>query len=179
MQDFSVIKSKIKHLNHILAISILITSFAAFSQNDENSELFNILKANDSLLFNVGFNTCDLSQFENLMTDDLEFYHDKSGTTNSLSQFMDVMKNGICSPSNNFKVRRELIKGSLEVFPLYNNGVLYGAIQRGEHRFYEKNMNQPEEPEKAGSIAKFTNLWILDNNQWKIKRILSFDHKMI
>ena len=104
-------------------------------------------------------------EFENLMSDDLEFYHDKSGITNSISEFINVMETGICNPSNTFKARRELIKGSLEVYPLYNNGVLYGAVQTGEHRFFEKNMNQPEKPEKAGSTAKFIHLWILGDNQ--------------
>ena len=85
------------------------------------------------------------------------------------------MKNGICNSSNTFKARRELVDGSLKVYPLYDNGVLYGAIQEGEHRFFEKNGNQPE---KAGSTAKFTHLWILDHNQWKLKRILSYDHHL-
>ena len=39
-------------------------------------------------------------------------------------------------------------------------------------------MNKPEKPEKAGSTAKFIHLWILEDNQWKLKRILSYDHKM-
>ena len=164
-----------KQLKHLLIISILLTGHNIFAQIDSNSELFNMLKANDSLLFNIGFNTCDLSQFENLMSDDLEFYHDKSGVTNSKSEFMNVMKTGICNPSNTFKARRELIKGSLEVFPLYKNGELYGAIQIGEHRFFEKN---GEQPEKTGSVAKFTHLWILENNYWKLKRVLSYDHIM-
>ena len=89
---------------------------------------------------------------------------------------MEALKTGICNSSNTFKARRELIKGSLEVYPLYNNGILYGAIQTGEHRFFEKQENQPE---KAGSIAKFTHLWILDNNQWKLKRILSYNHQSL
>jgi len=164
-----------KQLKHILYFTMILTGFSSLAQVDQSSELFNTLKTNDSLLFQVGFNTCDLAQFENLMADDLEFYHDKSGITNSFSQFKDVMKAGICNSSSPFKVRRELVEGSLEVFPLYDNGVLYGAIQMGEHRFFEKNMNQPE---KAGSIAKFTNLWILENNQWKLKRILSYDHQL-
>jgi hypothetical protein len=88
---------------------------------------------------------------------------------------MEVMKTGICKPSNTYKARRELIKGSLQVFPLYDNGVLYGAIQTGEHQFFEKNLDQPE---KIGSLAKFTHLWILENNVWKLKRILSYDHKI-
>ena len=167
-----------KQLKHLLIISIVFAGHHIFAQNNSDSDLFNTLKANDSLMFNVGFNTCDLKQFENLMSDDLEFYHDKTGITNSISEFINVMKSGICNPSSTFKARRELIKGSLEVYPLYNNGILYGAIQTGKHRFFEKNMNQPEKAEKAGSTAKFIHLWILEDNQWKLKRILSYDHKM-
>jgi hypothetical protein len=164
-----------KHLKPITLYLLLFVSFNCLAQKDEDSELFNTLKTNDSLLFEVGFNNCDLSQFESLMADDLEFYHDKSGILNSVSQFMEVMKTGICKPSNTYKARRELIKGSLQVFPLYDNGVLYGAIQTGEHQFFEKNLDQPE---KIGSLAKFTHLWILENNVWKLKRILSYDHKI-
>jgi len=163
-----------KSLNYLLAATNLVLSFSNQAQVSEDSKLFNTLKTNDSLLFEAGFNQCHLNEFEKLMAKDLEFYHDKSGTTDSLLQFLDVMKNGICNPSNTFKARRELVEGSLEVFPLYDNGVLYGAIQTGEHRFFEKNNDQPE---KAGSIAKFTHLWILDNNQWKLKRVLSYDHQ--
>lgn len=167
-----------KQLRYILATTNLLLSFSNQAQVEQDSELFNTLRTKDSMLFEVGFNQCDLSQFEDLLANDLEFYHDKSGATNSLSQFLEVMKTGICNPSNIYKVRRELVQGSLEVFPLYNNGKLYGAIQKGEHRFFEKNLNQPETPEKAGSLAKFTNLWILNNNTWKLKRILSYDHKL-
>jgi len=163
-----------KQLKHVLIFTILLGSFTGIAQIDKDSELFRTLKTNDSLLFEVGFNTCDLSQFETLMADDLEFYHDKSGVLNSVSQFLEVMKTGLCNPSNTYKARRELINGSLKVFPLYDNGVLYGAIQTGEHQFFEKNLDQPE---KTGSIAKFTHLWVLENKVWKLKRILSYDHK--
>lgn len=164
-----------KQLKYILLTIMFLVSFTSLAQVDKDSELFRALKANDSLLFEVGFNTCDLSQFENFMADDLEFYHDKSGVTNSLSKFLEVMKTGLCKPSNTYKARRELIKESLEVFPLYDNGKLYGAIQTGEHRFFEKNNDQPE---KAGSIAKFIHLWVNEEGQWQLKRVLSFDHQL-
>ena len=35
------------------------------------------IMSRDSLLFNIGFNTCDVSQFENLLSNNFEFYHDK------------------------------------------------------------------------------------------------------
>jgi len=69
---------------------------------------------------------------------------------------------------------RKLNNESLEVYPLYNNEVLYGAIQEGTHEFYEQYKG--EEPRKT-SEAKFTHVWILENNQWKLRRVLSYDHQ--
>ncbi len=171
------INQKMKQVHYIL---ILITTLSIGiinpikAQVSEDSELFQKLKTKDSLLFNVGFNNCDISQFQNLTTDDLEFYHDKAGIQNTQDVFISAIKTGICNKDNPYKSRRELVEGSLKVFPLYNNGELYGAIQNGEHKFYERFEGQ----EKAGSIAKFSHLWILENNQWKIKRVYSFDHQL-
>ena len=144
-------------------------------QVDVNSELYKTLKTNDSLLFNVGFNTCNLSAFEKLLAEDLEFYHDKGGITESKKAFVESFKNGICK-SPNFKSRRELVGGSLEVYPLFDKGVLYGALQKGVHRFFESANGQAE---TQGSTAKFTHLWLKEESQWTIKRVLSYDHQMI
>ena len=73
------------------------------AQVSENPELFQTLKRKDSLLFNVGFNECDINQFRNLTTEDLEFYHDKAGILNSKEAFVDVMANGICKKDNPHK----------------------------------------------------------------------------
>ena len=144
------------------------------AQVKQDSELFKTLKANDSLLFDVSFNTCNTQVLESLIADDLEFYHDQGGITNSKSEFMKVMKNGICNPDNPTKSRRELVEGSLEVYPLYKNGQLYGAIQNGMHRFFEK---VGDNPETKGSIAKFSHLWIKQDNSWLVTRVFSYDHK--
>ena len=45
---------------------------------------------------------------------------------------------------------------------MYNNGTLYGALQNGEHRFFETYKGE----EKAGSIAKFSHLWLKEGDQW-------------
>ena len=47
------------------------------AQEEKSSDLYKTIMSKDSLLFNVGFNTCDISQFENLFSDDFEFYHDR------------------------------------------------------------------------------------------------------
>ena len=143
------------------------------AQVSEDSELFKILKAKDSLIFDVGFNTCNVEVYDEILFDDLEFYHDQGGITVGRDTFIDNFKNGICA-RNDFKSRRELIQGSLQVYPMYQNGKLYAAIQKGEHRFFEKFGDQPE---TKGSIALFTHLWLLDGDHWKLKRVLSYDHK--
>lgn len=145
------------------------------AQVEVQSELYKTLKTNDSLIFDVGFNTCDLSAFENLLTEDFEFYHDKGGITDSKKAFIETFKNGICK-SPKFKSRRELVDGSIAVYPLYNNGILYGALQKGVHRFFESANGQPE---TAGSTAKFTHLWLKEESRWILKRVLSYDHQMI
>ncbi len=128
----------------------------------------------DSLLFDIGFNTCDIKQFENLYTEDFEFYHDKDSISDK-ARFLKTFQNGICSPTRKYNYRRELINGSTEIYPLYKNGVLYGAIQMGTHRFYESSTGNAEQ---AGSFAKFTHLWLLKNKDWKLARSLSYNHQM-
>ncbi len=155
----------------------ILTSFISLSGFTQNSpeELFEMLRKNDSLLFTVGFNTCKMAPFEELISEDFEFYHDRSGVETSKSNFIEQFKNGICG-SDSFSSRRELVDGSLEVFPMVNNGKLYGALQTGVHRFFETRKG---EGETAGSIAKFSHLWILEEDGvWRITRVLSYDHQM-
>jgi hypothetical protein len=143
-----------------------------FAQIDVKSNLFKTIKEKDSLLFNIGFNTCDISQFENLVSDNFEFYHDKSGITPNKTVFLDNTRNGLCKMS--YKAKRVLIDGSMQVFPLYKNGEMYGAIQNAKHEFYAI---EKDKPEFLTNVALFTHLWLLENGQWKLSRVFSFDHK--
>lgn len=162
------------NMKKLLFISILLNIHLCTSAQANEEELFNILRAKDSLLFNVGFNTCDVSQFEKLVSANFEFYHDKGGITPNKQKFIESIRNGLCKDPANYQSRRELVPGTLQVFPLTDNGKLYGAIQTGDHRFFENIKGQPERP---GSIAKFTHVWLLENGEWKLARGLSYDHK--
>lgn len=150
-------------------LSILLTSFSAFAQVDQNSDLYKTILEKDSLLFDIGFNYCDIKQFENLLSENLKFYHDKDGTSDK-TKFLTDLKNGICNSQTNRQVQRFLVKESTEIFPLYRNGVLYGAVQNGQHKFSEKRESQ-------GGIAKFTNVWQLESGEWKLTTSFSFDHQ--
>lgn len=140
------------------------------AQADKNSELFKIIKVNDSVVFENAFNHCNLEKLAPIIADNFEFYHDVGGIQDK-KQFLETIKNNLCAkPGNN---TRKLIEASLEVFPMKKNGELYGAIQSGKHTFQEKQNGKLI----TVGIADFTHLWILENKIWKLKRVLSYNHK--
>ncbi len=106
---------------------------------------------------------------DSIIAENFEFYHDVVGIQNKAAS-LNVVKNNICKNPGNIK--RNLVSGSLEVFPLQNNRTLYGAIQTGKHTFQEKQLGVFT----TVGIANFTHLWILENNQWKLKRVLSYHY---
>ncbi len=65
---------------------------------------------------------------EKIIADDVGFYHDQSGLQTSKKKLIDALKNNICG-----KVKRELLNGSIEVYPINN----YGAVEMGYHRFHK------------------------------------------
>ena len=158
----------------IIKITLLILwpIFTVSAQSDPSSALFKTLKTQDSLLFDVGFNTCDISQFEKLVSENFEFYHDRSGITTSKKDFIANTRDGLCKLS--YKAKRVLDARSLEVYPMENNGVLYGALQSGTHRFYAI---EADKPEYLTSTARFMHIWLLEDGQWKLTRVISYDHQ--
>lgn len=153
----------------LLTLFITLATFSVFAQVDKNSELYKVILSKDSLLFDVGFNHCDIKQFEILLSDNLKFYHDKDGISDK-SKFITDLKKGICNNVENRQVKRFLVEESTEIFPLHKNGILYGAVQNGAHQFSEKR-------ESVAGIAKFTNVWQLENGDWKLTTSFSFDHQ--
>ncbi len=136
-----------------------------------NDTLYSILKQKDSLLFNEGFNRCNVNIFESLLSNNFEFYHDENGATLSKEKFIADFKQNVCGLS--YKAKRMLDPGSLHVYPLYKNNTLYGAVQTGTHSFYGI---ENDKPEYLTSVARFTNVWLLENGDWKLKRSVSYDH---
>lgn len=134
------------------------------SDSASKGSLFDTIQTMDSIFFRA-FNACDTSKSKSLFTKDLEFYHDAGGLTN-----YDENLNSIRYRCNNkAKVRRELVKGSLEVYPIAN----YGAIEVGQHRFY---YTQPGKAEQLDGTFSFVHIWLHKDNEWKISRVISYDH---
>ena len=59
--------------------------------------------------------------------------------------------------------------GTLTVAPV--PGV--GAIEAGEHLFYER---QGEGPERLAGRARFAHLWVLTPAGWRLSRAFSYAH---
>lgn len=159
-----------KKLN--LSIFILFFFFGnTNAQVDKNSPLFLELKKQDSLFFERGFNNCDMAYLEKSVAENLKFYHDNGGFQDK-KLFLERTKQNICSNPTQKPIRK-VIESSLEVFPLYNNGELYGAIQSGEHQFFIREKNKED---VLGGQAKFTTVWVKQKNDWVMSDILSYDH---
>ena len=154
-----------------LFVATLALFQEAQSQVANSSRLYKALAATDSLLFERGFNKCDLSLVEILIHEELEFFHDKSGRENR-SQFLQGFRRNICSNAPSKPIRK-LVPGSMQVYSLKNNGEIYGAIQKGEHRFY---LREPGKDLIYTTSARFSHVWILVNDRWKLKTALSYDH---
>jgi hypothetical protein len=124
--------------------------------------LFSTVAALDTRLFNA-YNHCDLITLGSMVTDDLEFYHDKTGLSVGKQVFIDSIRNNICG-----KTQRTLIPGSMEVYRLAG----YGAVEIGRHRF-----THPGHEELGVGEAKFITVWQLKDGGWKMSREISYDHE--
>jgi ketosteroid isomerase-like protein len=127
--------------------------------------LYDTIAHLDSVFF-YAFNTRNFDKLKALISEDLEFYHDLGGVTN-YNQNLDAFKKTF---ENDRKVRRELVRGTLEVYPIKD----YGAIETGIHRFYATEKGQQE---KLSSEAKFVQVWQKKDGEWKITRIISYGHQ--
>jgi len=153
-------------------IYLLILTSQLVAQVTNSSDLYKTIKEKDSLLFNLGFNKCDIQQFENLLSDEFTFYHDQNGISHSKQHFIEGIKNGICNLP--YKPKRVLDQSTMEVYPLMKDEKIYGAIQKGDHHFYAIENNSSE---YLSAIAKFSHLWILENGKWKLRQGISYDHQ--
>jgi ketosteroid isomerase-like protein len=152
-----------------LSVSLLIAATISAigqsptsSQLSESRELFETIARMDAKLFDA-FNAHNLDAVMAMFADDLEFYQDNDGVSNYQQSKNDFTKMLASVPD----IRRELVKDSLEVYPIKD----YGAIEIGVHRFCHKEDGK----EECGSF-KFVHVWRKSGDSWKISRIISYGH---
>ena len=155
--------------NHILvafAFTICTSTFAQ-GQNERKvastpSDLYNKIANLDSSLF-AAYNSKNLDLMKTYFTKDLEWYQDNGG----LIDFEKVFSNFQSIFNRDYDLKRNLIKESLEVHPIEG----YGAIEIGKHQFKHIENGKLE----IGTF-KFLMIWKNDNGNWKISRVISYDH---
>jgi hypothetical protein len=112
------------------------------------------------------FNQCSdpaqLQKHADYFAPDVEFYHDTGGVTWTRQEMLQNTEKYVCG-----KFRRELVSGSLRVFPIKD----FGALSQGSHRFCQFASGDCE------GIADFTMVWRNTENGWKITRVLSYGHR--
>jgi hypothetical protein len=153
-------------LLRLAALTILaVTARAQSTQQGlpATDDLYKTVATLDTSLFDA-YNHCNLDKLGSMVTEDLEFYHDQTGLSVGRQPFIEAIKTNICG-----KVHRELVPGTLEVYPLKG----YGAVQVGVHRF-----THPDDPHALGE-AKFVTVWRLKDGAWQVARAISFDHHSV
>ena len=154
---------RIRTLPLYLAVLILCAA-VSLAQPDQGlpatDPLYKTVSGLDTTLFDA-VNGCNLDKLGSMVAGDLEFYHDLNGLEVGRQVFLDAVKNNLCG-----KVHRELVPGTLEVYPLKG----FGAVEMGVHRF-----THPGDPTNIGE-AKFIHVWRLKDGVWQISRVISIDH---
>ena len=156
-----------KNLILLLLTFTICASILAQNQNERKVaitqiELFNKIANLDSSLF-AAYNSKNLDLMKTYFTRDLEWYQDNGG----LIGFKKVFENFNSIFNRDYDLKRNLIKESLEVHPIDG----YGAIEIGKHQFKHIENGKLE----IGTF-KFLMIWKNENGNWKISRVISYDH---
>jgi len=156
-----------KNLILLLLSCLIYSSVSAQNQTEKKvviteKELFSTVANLDSSLF-AAYNTKNLDLIKTYFTLDLEWYQDNGG----LLDYEKVFSNFQSIFNRDYNLTRNLIKESLEVHPIEG----YGAIEIGKHQFKHIENGKLE----IGTF-KFLMIWKNDNGNWKITRVISYDH---
>lgn len=105
------------------------------------------------------YNNCKLDVMEEVISEDIEFYHDQAGYSTSKPQLLTAVRENICG-----KVTRMLKPESIEVHEIPG----YGAVQMGLHGF--RNAAEPNAPVH---YSKFIHIWKRVHGKWQMTRVIS------
>jgi hypothetical protein len=160
-----------KGLIPLLATLLASTTPVAFAADPSattkqgDTPLFESISALDTAVFDA-FNTCSvpgqLQKHASYFAPDVEFYHDTGGVTWSRQDMLANTEKYVCG-----HFRRELVPGTLQVFPIKE----FGAIETGSHRFCQFDSG------KCEGMADFVIVWSNQDGRWLITRVLSYGHR--
>ena len=171
-------------MQHVMTMAIALAALSASVAHATEAQhtgetgadpLSSTISALDGAVFDA-FNRCDtngqLQKHASYFAADVEFYHDTGGVTWTRDAMLANTEKHVCG-----KIRRELVPGTLKVFPIKD----YGAIEQGVHRFCRVGATECE------GMADFVIVWRRQDTpldglqsqraQWQITRVLSYGHR--
>ncbi|MGM9483319.1 nuclear transport factor 2 family protein [Roseateles sp. NT4] len=155
-------------IRHLVVSLLAGTALAAQAADAPAPELAATVAALDAAAFDA-FNHCEspgqLDKYASFFAPDVEFYHDLGGVTWTRDAMVAQVKANVCG-----KFQRELVPGSLKVWPIQG----FGALMRGEHRFCHYKPGGTTQP--CEGRAEFTILWRQQGSAWTITRAFSYAH---
>lgn len=148
----------------VLASALAAPRLAAAADGPptDPAQLRDLVVELDRKMFDA-YNAHDVDALMATFADDLEFYHDTGG----LLGFEQVKAGFTNVFANNKDIRRELVPGSLEVYPIAG----YGALQVGAHTFCHTENGAPD----CGTF-QFLQVWRFRDGAWKVSREVSYGH---
>ncbi|MBI1196936.1 MAG: DUF4440 domain-containing protein [Phenylobacterium sp.] len=138
----------------------------------EGAALTEAIAKRDAEFFELFFRGCDPARLAGMLTGDFEMYHDRGGVVaTSAGPFVATYAKECAERAapGAWRSRRELVAGSLAAYPVPG----YGAIEEGDHVFYER---KGDGPERLAGRAHFVQLWKLAPDGWRMARVFSYAH---
>lgn len=152
------------------AISTPANSKPADTQESVAADLATL----DARLFQAAFEDCDMAIVKELLSDDLEFYHDRDGLSYTTGDAFvaDVAKDCASGASGG---KRVLVPESMTTHMIGD----FGAMQIGRHEFHEVVADGPSIPREKGVFMHMWKRTSANDAGWQITRIISYDHEGI
>jgi hypothetical protein len=146
----------------LVLVALATTAGTQTQQVSTDRQLYDEIVRADRVMFDA-FNGRDLDGLMASFSEDLEFYHDKDGrlTFSDVKAAFDRMFTSPEAP------RRELVPGTLRVYPIPR----YGAMEVGSHRFCHVENGKDE-----CGVFDFSHVWQNQGNRWRVTRVLSYGH---
>jgi hypothetical protein len=130
----------------------------------KDAKLYQTILHMDSVMFDA-FNQHNLTVLEKMFAENLEFYNDGGGVSDYKTTIENFKQMFARNQGNG--LRRELIKESLQVYPVPG----FGAIEITSHRFIHTENGK----EEIGT-QKIIQTWQYKDGEWKATRIISLGH---
>lgn len=134
------------------------------SSTTANPDMVATITALDSAMF-AAFNAHDAAALGTWFTPDLEFYHDKGGLAGYDSTMAGFTR--LFTQSETADIRREIVPGSMEIYPIGD----FGLLEICQHRFCHTENGKQD----CGTFKNIM-IWRKEDASYKVSRVISFDH---